>query len=120
VVNNVTNVKEFSSLIKNIRPDLVVDLFGGSGLLSYCAKRANPQSCVIYNDYDNYCERLARIEQTNELLRYFRKLLKDKGIVLDPFMGAGTTALVARELNRNYIGIELNPESALGKKLLIL
>ncbi|MBU7006340.1 DNA-methyltransferase [Phosphitispora fastidiosa] len=32
------------------------------------------------------------------------------GIVLDPFMGAGTTALVAIELSRNYIGIELNPE----------
>lgn len=30
------------------------------------------------------------------------------GIVLDPFMGAGTTAIVARKLNRNYIGIELN------------
>ena len=32
------------------------------------------------------------------------------GIVLDPFMGAGTTAVVARELGRNYIGIELNEE----------
>lgn len=30
------------------------------------------------------------------------------GIVLDPFMGAGTTALVARKLNRNFIGFELN------------
>lgn len=32
------------------------------------------------------------------------------GIVLDPFMGAGTTAMVARKLNRNYVGCELNPE----------
>lgn len=32
------------------------------------------------------------------------------GVVLDPFMGAGTTALVARKLNRNFIGFELNPE----------
>ena len=31
-------------------------------------------------------------------------------VVLDPFMGAGTTALVARELGRHYVGIELNPE----------
>ena len=30
------------------------------------------------------------------------------GVVLDPFMGAGTTAVVAKELGRNYVGIELN------------
>lgn len=30
------------------------------------------------------------------------------GIVLDPFMGSGTTAVVARKLNRNYIGFELS------------
>ncbi|UOB18608.1 DNA-methyltransferase [Abyssalbus ytuae] len=35
---------------------------------------------------------------------------KENGIVLDPFMGAGTTALVAKKLNRNYLGFELNPE----------
>lgn len=34
----------------------------------------------------------------------------EDGIILDPFMGAGTTALVARKLNRNFIGFELNPE----------
>jgi DNA modification methylase len=32
------------------------------------------------------------------------------GTVLDPFFGAGTTGLVAKKLNRSYIGIELNPE----------
>jgi site-specific DNA-methyltransferase (adenine-specific) len=32
------------------------------------------------------------------------------GIVLDPFMGTGTTALVAQNLGRKYIGIDLNPE----------
>lgn len=32
------------------------------------------------------------------------------GVVLDPFIGSGTTGVVARKLNRNYIGIELNTE----------
>ena len=32
------------------------------------------------------------------------------GIVLDPFMGAGTTGMVAKKYSRNYVGIELNAE----------
>jgi len=32
------------------------------------------------------------------------------GIVLDPFMGSGTTAIVADRYNRSYIGFEINPE----------
>jgi DNA modification methylase len=31
------------------------------------------------------------------------------GLVLDPFLGSGTTAEVATRLRRHYIGIELNP-----------
>jgi len=32
------------------------------------------------------------------------------GIVLDPFMGSGTTAQVAQNLGRKYLGCELNPD----------
>ena len=34
----------------------------------------------------------------------------EEDIVMDVFMGSGTTGVVAKELNRNYIGIELNKE----------
>ena len=30
--------------------------------------------------------------------------------VLDPFLGSGTTCKVAKELNRNSIGVEINPD----------
>lgn len=32
------------------------------------------------------------------------------GVVLDPFFGSGTTGMVAQKYNRNYLGIELNPD----------
>ena len=31
-------------------------------------------------------------------------------VVLDPFMGSGTTAIVAMGLNRDYIGLEISPD----------
>jgi site-specific DNA-methyltransferase (adenine-specific) len=35
-----------------------------------------------------------------------------RGVVLDPFAGAGTTGLVALQHGREFVGIELNPEYA--------
>lgn len=34
---------------------------------------------------------------------------REGGIVLDPFMGSGTTCMVAKKHGRGYVGIELNP-----------
>jgi site-specific DNA-methyltransferase (adenine-specific) len=39
------------------------------------------------------------------------KLLTQQGdFVLDPFCGSGTTCIATRNLNRNYLGIEINPD----------
>jgi len=34
----------------------------------------------------------------------------ENGVVIDPFFGSGTTGIYARKVNRNFVGIELNPE----------
>jgi DNA modification methylase len=58
-------------------------------------------------------------KQTTEGMRHTREVGELKrcdclapsrpGVVLDPFMGTGTTALVAERLGRNWLGVELNP-----------
>jgi len=46
-----------------------------------------------------------------ELPKWFIKLFTQPGdVVLDPFVGSGTTALAALQLGRKYVGIDLNPE----------
>lgn len=55
----------------------VVDVFGGSGLLSHTAKRLKPAARVIYNDFDGYTERLQNIKDTNRLRETLLQLTKN-------------------------------------------
>ena len=48
-----------------------------------------------------------------KLMAYLIELgCSPKGIVVDPFLGSGTTCIAAKKLRRQWIGIEINPEYA--------
>jgi site-specific DNA-methyltransferase (adenine-specific) len=50
---------------------------------------------------------------TQKPLEIIERMIKasspEQGIVIDPFMGSGTTAIACINLKRNYIGFEINP-----------
>ncbi len=70
-------LQDFAEVLERVggQIDTVVDLFGGSGLLSHTAKRVLPGCRVIYNDFDRYDRRLAAIGQTNEILMVIKERL---------------------------------------------
>lgn len=71
-------LKQFKEALKSYPADATyVDLFGGSGLLGHTVKSVYPEAKVIYNDYDNFRERIAAIPNTNAILQDLRVILKD-------------------------------------------
>lgn len=43
-------------------------------------------------------------------INWIKYLTNINDVVLDPFMGSGTTAIACKQLDRYYIGFEINPE----------
>jgi len=55
-----------------------------------------------------------RYHPTQKPVKLFMQILQKYSspgdLVLDPFLGSGTTAIACRKLNMHYIGIEREPE----------
>ena len=68
---------------------------------------ANPTNVIMFKkDAESDLEHYAKFPVS--LVQFFiLSSCPENGIVLDPFMGSGTVAVVAKQLNRNFIGIEL-------------
>lgn len=53
-----------------------------------------------------------KVHPTQKPVELIKKIITDGcpegGTVLDPFMGSGTTAVAAKEINRKFIGFEIN------------
>lgn len=50
------------------------------------------------------------IKPLNLVKNHIKHTTKEKDVVLDPFLGSGTTAVACKNTNRNYIGFEINKE----------
>jgi DNA modification methylase len=76
----------------------------------------NPQMGFtnVWTDIDFYAE--DRIHRTQKPLKLIERLVlassTEGQLVLDPFAGSGTTAVVAKMLNRRCISIEIDPDMA--------
>ncbi|WP_435263417.1 DNA adenine methylase [Tenacibaculum sp. nBUS_03] len=71
-------IKQFKEALKGFPENAIyVDLFGGSGLLSHTVKTEKPNAKVIYNDFDNFKERLESIPLTNEIISKLKPILID-------------------------------------------
>lgn len=73
-------LNHFKILLKQHIPNdgegwTIVDAFGGSGLLAHTTKQVLPKARVIYNDFDDYSERLQNINDTNKLRTIIADLL---------------------------------------------
>lgn len=65
----------------------------------------------VWNDINFYSEK-PRIHPTQKPITLIERIIlassNKNDIVLDPFMGSGTTALVCKKTHRNYIGFEID------------
>ena len=73
-------------------------------------KKGRNKRCVWEITTKPYPEAHFAVYPEKLVERMIKSGCPEKGIVLDPFHGSGTTGIVAKKLNRNFIGYELNPD----------
>lgn len=95
-----------------------------NNILKYGLGGWNPEALEKYNigNYQSFANMITvkttskdhglhEAQKPLNLMKMLIELVTIPGqTVLDPFMGSGTTCVAAKELNRNYIGIEINDE----------
>ena len=71
-------------------------------------KKKNYSSPINSKDKDKYNH--PTIKPLEMVKKHLLNMTKEGDIVLDCFSGSGTTCVACKELNRQFIGIEINPE----------
>ena len=105
-----------NQLVEEIRKDKHITAYG-ENIHYHNNQQKNGES--IYNPpLPNSILEIKSIKKGNhatekpvDLIKWILKYYSKEGdIVLDCTMGSGTTGIACKEMNRNFIGIELNPE----------
>lgn len=100
-------IKQLAPIIKSLPDDCtIVDVFGGSGLVSRLCKDIHPAARVVYNDYDNYSERLLHIEETEQLRQEIVSILepiKRTARVTDEYKALVLRAVQEHEKSWQYV-----------------
>ena len=104
----VKNAHGSGDLRGSYSPKYEMVLFGSKGRSLLRGKRMED---VLQYDRVSGSKSIHATQKPVKLLKAFIENSSDPGaIVLDPFLGSGSTAVAAVELGRHYIGYELSPE----------
>jgi len=77
----------------------------------YCKGDMATRADILKFTPINHTNRTHQAEKPVTLLSELIKATTAEGaIIFDPFVGTGATAVAAQKLNRNYIGLEINPD----------
>lgn len=94
------------SIAKLQKGSTVVDLFGGSGLISHYIKRKRPDLTVVYNDFDDFKRRLENIDETNRHLSNIKTLVtSDKNSRLTPPEKQAILSYLERQESKGFIDL---------------
>lgn len=135
-INIISDVKRINSIFNNSKSYNELLNFIKNGQINYMENKTNNNICIgksfkdyprvirCYKNIENGLKEksIIEIEDTHynkyhpaqkpvKLLERLINLVSDENnIILDPFMGSGTTGVACKNLNRDFIGIELDKE----------
>jgi DNA modification methylase len=86
-------------------------IYERNGQKNFRVFRANPNSNRVSAQMNREVWTGHPSQKPQKLLKeLISKYTKPNDTIIDPFCGSGSTLLAAKQLNRNYIGIEINPD----------
>jgi site-specific DNA-methyltransferase (adenine-specific) len=94
-----------------------VGAWNENALSTYCAYNSFLGNIEVSNilsvPYDKNDRGLHETQKPLKLMECLVALVtREDAIVIDPFAGSGTTCLAAKNLNRHYVGVEINEDFA--------